>query len=125
LFGAINGQKNMFVLVLTHYEKVANEICGLNGGVRVASLPLCLEGEKITLKWLGMWWKRTLLIALIRKRHPLKIERDETVEFVKKGMTPLDIIKQAERLLYKKRKKNLSPQRKSQSFAQNPISPYL
>ena len=48
LYGLMNAQKNMIVVVSTSDEVVANQLCSLNGGQRVAPLPGSDTGKDLT-----------------------------------------------------------------------------
>lgn len=95
LYGLMNAQKNMFVVVSTSDEAVANQLCSLNGGQRVAPLPGSYEGEETSPTWNGMKWSRDLLIEAIRFKFPGTFPQDANFDFITTGMTPLQAIKVA------------------------------
>jgi hypothetical protein len=112
LYGEINIDKNLFVVVVTQDESVADELCRLNGGVRIAPLPNTFTGPATSPKWLGMEWSRELLIELTKWHFPECEE--EKMKFIKDGMSPGEVKKEVQ-LSFRKVEKPQSPRRKSRS----------
>ncbi|OEU14803.1 hypothetical protein FRACYDRAFT_241361 [Fragilariopsis cylindrus CCMP1102] len=112
LYGLMNAQKNMFVVVSTSDEAVANQLCSLNGGQRVAPLPGSYEGNVTSPTWNGMNWSRDLLIEAVRFKFPGTFPQDANFDFITTGMTPLQAIKVAG-LTSRSRKGLGSPRRRN------------
>lgn len=92
LYGLMNGKKNMFVVVVTQNKEVANALCGLNGGQRIAPIPGCYNGDdKTSPTWKEEPWDRERLIEAVRYEfNGEKSFGDEcTFDFIVDGMTPL------------------------------------
>jgi hypothetical protein len=111
LYGLMNAQKNMIVVVSTQEETVANKLCSLNGGQRIAPLPGTYTGEETSPKWNGMKWSRDLLIKAVRYKFPEKFPMNHEFDFIVDDMTPLQAIKAAD-LTLRSGKGPGSPRRK-------------
>jgi hypothetical protein len=95
---------NIVVVVMTHNEEVANELCECNCGVRVQPINGFYTGtNKIKPLWKGASWSRKLLIDALKYEFHGSIgdrsEDDEFFSFVKDDMTPLAASKAAENAL--------------------------
>lgn len=101
LYGLMNAKKNMIIVVSTQEKTVANKLCSLNGGQRIAPLPGTYTGEETLPMWNGMKWSRDLLIEAVRYEFPEKFPNNHEFDFIVGGMTPLQAIKAA--LLYLRR----------------------
>ena len=70
----LNAKKNIFIFVMTANKQVANQICSLNGGVRIQPLPGYGTGSKTSPTWNEEEWPRDLLIQAICNEYPGKIQ---------------------------------------------------
>ena len=95
LYGLMNAKKNMIIVISTQEEVVANKLCSLNGGQRIAPLPGAFTGEETSPKWNGMQWSRDLLIEAVRYEFPGKFPMNHNFDFIVGDMTPLEAIKAA------------------------------
>ena len=108
LYGLINGKKNLFVVVATQSKHVADALCGLNGGQRIAPMPGCYSGDdKPSPNWKEEKWGRSLLIQAIRyefndDESAEKFGDDCKFEFISDDMTPLQATMAAARSLRRK-----------------------
>jgi hypothetical protein len=118
------GTQNTLVLVVTHDETVANELCQLNGGQRVAPLRKCYTGEAALPIWNKMNWTRDQLIEAIRYKYPGKFAKDETFDRVQVGMTPLQAVKIADQMV-RPRVKLSNPKRKGKVGCSTRVRPTL
>jgi hypothetical protein len=112
LYGEINITKNLFVVVVTQNESVANELCDLNGGMRVLPLPNTYMGSRTSPTWLDMKWSRKLLVEMAKWHYPDCDE--EKLDFIKDGMVPGEVLKQVQ-LSFREVEVPQSPNRKSRS----------
>jgi len=109
LCGLINGKKNLFVVVATQNKQVADALCGLNGGQRIAPIPGCYSGDdKTSPNWKEEKWGRSLLIEAIRyqfndNEFSEKFGDDCKFDFISDDMTPLQATMAAARSLRRKR----------------------
>ena len=106
------GTQNTVVLVTTHNQDVANKLCELNCGQRVAPLQNSYTGEAASPVWNDMKWSRDKLIEAIRYKYPGKFEADEKFDNILQGMTPLRAVKIADQMLRPAMKLS-SPKRKA------------
>jgi hypothetical protein len=95
LYGLMNADKRMIVVVITQEDAVANTLCSLNGGARVAPLLGTYVGKETSPTWNGMRWTRDLLIEAVRYEFPGKFLQDDEADFIVDGMTPLLAVKAA------------------------------
>jgi hypothetical protein len=95
LYGLMDAEKNMIVVISTQEESVANKLCSLNGGQRIAPLPGTYTGEEASPKWNGMKWSRDLLIEAVRYKYPKAFPMNHDFDFIVGGMTPLQAKKAA------------------------------
>jgi hypothetical protein len=95
LYGLMNARKNMIVVVSTQEETVANKLCSLNGGQRIAPLPGTYTGKETSPTWNGMNWSRDLLMEAVRYEFPENFLPNHEFDFIVSGMTPLQAIKAA------------------------------
>ena len=114
LFGLMNAQKNMIMVVSKSEEAVANQLCSLNDGQRVAPLPGSYTGKVTSPTWNGMNWSRDLLIEAVRFKFPGTFPQDANFDFITTGMTPLQAI-QVAGLTSRSRKGLGSPRRRNAS----------
>jgi hypothetical protein len=95
LYGLMNAKKNMIVVISTQEETVANKLCSLNGGQRIAPLPGTYTGKETSPTWNGMNWSRDLLIEAVRYKFTENFPMNHEFDFIVGGMTPLQAIKAA------------------------------
>jgi hypothetical protein len=95
LYSQMNAERNIFVVVLTQNEEIAQALINLNGGQRVVPLPGCFSGERTSPIWKETPWKREELIEVLHYKFPGKFNDQAGLGFVKEGMTPLEVIKKA------------------------------
>lgn len=93
------GTQNTFVLVTTHNKDVANKLCELSCGQRVAPLPNSYTGEATLPVWNEIEWTRDQLADAIRYKYPRQFAASETFDSVLEGMTPLRAVKVADQIL--------------------------
>jgi hypothetical protein len=116
LYSLMNAKKNIFVVVLTHLDSVAQKLVDCNGGSRVVPLPGCSKGELTSLTWNEAPWTREQLIGAIR--HDLVSEgvkddyNDQYFSFVSDSMTPLQAIKRMRTRLRRTEEEPDSPRKK-------------
>jgi hypothetical protein len=96
LMNPMINKKNMFVVVMTQNEDVANTLCGCNGGQRVRPLKGFYTGTDLTKPvWTLSRWSRTLLVEAIKYEYHKQLgdkdENDDFFSFVEEGMTPLQV----------------------------------
>ena len=109
LYGLINGKMNLFVVVATQNKQVADALCELNGGQRIAPIPGSYAGDdKISPHWKEEKWSRSLLIEAIRyqfndNESAENFGDDCMFEFISNDMTPLQATMAAARSLRWKR----------------------
>ena len=109
LYGLINGKKNLFVVVATQNKQVADALCGLNGGQRIAPIRGCYSGDcKTSPNWKEEKWGRSLLIEAIRyqfndNESSEKFGDECKFDFISDDMTPLQATMAAARSLRRKR----------------------
>lgn len=127
LFVASN-ECHLYTVVMTQNKELANKMCALNGGKKIAPLPSAMAEETLPgaladdswwkdPKWTNLEWKNHLLSEMINLRFPNQFEVDDGEGFmwVHKGLTPLDAIWAAEEKL--KQKRPISPpKRKKMKF---------
>ena len=101
----LNAKKNIFVVVMTQEEKVANELCQANGGQRIQPLPGYFTGDKQSPIWNNTPWTRGLLMGAIRYENPGEFEEDEQCTFIEEGMTPLEA---SQRAIQELRRRNVT-----------------
>jgi hypothetical protein len=92
----LKAKNNIFVVVMTAYEQVANRLCGLNGGVRVQPLPGFYKGSKTSPTWNEEEWPRGLLIDAIRYEYAGDFKSDKAFAFIQAGMSPMEASQLAE-----------------------------
>jgi hypothetical protein len=116
LYSLMNAKKNIFVVVLTHLDIVAQKLIDCNGGNRVLPLPGCSTGELASLTWNEAPWTSQQLIGAIR--YDLASEdveddyKDDYFSFVSDGMTPLEAIKRMRTRLRRSEEEPDSPRKK-------------
>jgi hypothetical protein len=94
LFATMNGNRNMFVVVVTQDAKIAFDLLQLNGGERVSPLEGCYTGDdKMNSVSKEEPWERELLIEVVHHECPGKFgDGLISLDFVKAEMTPLEVV---------------------------------
>jgi hypothetical protein len=100
LFATMNGETNMFVVVVTQDKQIAFDLLQLNGGQRVSPLEGCYTGDdKTNPIWNEEPWELDLLIQVVHYNCPGKFGKAENglipLDFVTEGMTPLEVVMKA------------------------------
>eukprot|EP00977_Amphora_coffeiformis_P030204 scaffold45428_cov176-Amphora_coffeaeformis.AAC.8 len=116
LYSMMNAKKNIFVVVLTQLDSVAQKLVDCNGGNRVVPLPGCSKGELTSLTWNETPWTREQLIGAIR--YDLASEgvenyyNEQDFSFLSDRMTPLQAIKKMRTRLRRSKEEPDSPRKK-------------
>ena len=95
LYGALEGKKNMYVVLMVSDKSLASKICSINNGQRVRPLPHTYTGEPTSPEWNGMKWKREELIGAVKYAYPNDFPEpvpNPKFDFVVDGMTPLQAV---------------------------------
>lgn len=95
LYNLINGMKNLFVVVITQEKTVADKLCSMNNGQRIAPVPTTYTGEPTSPQWKSMKCSREILIEVVRYWYPTDFAEDHTFAFITDGMTPLAAVQTA------------------------------
>ena len=113
LYGLLEGEINVYVVIMSSNEAVASKMCSFNGGQRIQPLPNTYEGEKAAPKWNDMKWSREQLIEAIKYDCPGDFSNDDKFEFITNTMTPLQATMEAKN---SKRQKKLPGSPKKRSY---------
>ena len=91
--------RRFICVVQTQNLQVANKLCNLNAGQKIAPLPSLLEtpwlGVTEKVPWKIVQWEATALVKLVRSRFPGRFEQEERFDWVVDGMTPTHVITEA------------------------------
>ena len=100
-------------------QQVANQICSLNGGVRVQPLPgYYYKGGKMSPTYNEVEWPQDLLIKAICNEYPGKFETttEDNFTFLKQSMFPLEVLLRAKVEICKKSEARARPKKKARQI---------